>query len=103
VIKVTDLPRGWELWADGDDATPRFRRRGGPWFHYDDVVLRPEGRSVYHEVRRWLAVSDAEHRDAASQLKQRAVDKARLGMELVLRREGKWDDSMLMQATVLNG
>jgi len=99
MVKVADLPKGWTLWADPDNANPWFRNRDGLHRTHYEVASTPEGPQVFREVKRVLDEMDLEWKKPGAELRFKAADRAKLSLQVALGIVGKWHDGLLENET----
>lgn len=94
MTKVMDLPRGWTLWANPDNADPRFLGPYG-WRNHMEVALKPEAVELFRAIKRQLDVVDREWHRPGAELRYKALDRAKLAIQLSLQIVGKWEKALL--------
>ena len=102
MVKVADLPRGWSLWADPDNANPRFIGPFGPRM-FREVAQTPEAHEVFREVKRVLDTMDRDWTKAGAELRYKAADRAKFALQTALIDLGKWDRGLLETGVSLVG
>ena len=94
MVKVADLPKGWSLWADPDNANPRFRGPFGPRT-FREVAQMPEAQEIFRAVKRELDVMDKDWTKPGAELRYKATDRAKFALQTALKDLEKWDRSLL--------
>ena len=94
MTKVMDLPHGWELWANPDNAEPRFLGPYG-WRNHMEVALKPAAVEIFRAIKRRLDIADWEWHRPGMELRYKVLDKAKLALQFSLQIVGKWEKSML--------
>jgi hypothetical protein len=97
VLKVCNLPREWELWADTEcheiSVRPLFVR-GKRKLTPVEMSLQPEAHLVFRDVKRLLDVMDAQFVRGDS-IEWRGLDVAKMSLQLALQQSEKWERSLL--------
>jgi len=103
MIFVMNLPLGWRLYAVpgqvrdfGNTYVPIFRHPNRPGEYKPDQLAFMEGaRAIFHALMRQLRIMDLTWVHPGEDPRFKAVDKARLKMEMTLREIGNWDEELL--------
>ena len=88
MTQILGLPHGWHLYRDCD--SPFFRHRDGRVRTPFEFAGQSEARTVFREVKKALDVADVEWRNPGADGAYRAMDKAKLALQLSLMQHGRW-------------
>jgi hypothetical protein len=94
MVKVSDLPKGWSLWADPDNGNPRFVGPYGPRT-FREVAMMPEAQEIFRAVKRLLDTMDKVWTKHGAELRYKATDRAKFALQSALKDLGKWDRNLL--------
>lgn len=100
---IAGLPNGWQLGYQVSPnlhllypELPYLRTADGRLLTPAEAARTEDGAELFHHVKKWLDVADHHYGGACQQHPDwRAVDKAKMAMEDVLRETGRWDDALL--------
>lgn len=101
--RVGEVGYGWTLYADsvGDQLAPILPRL----VHRDGRRRTPiqvaesedpgQAREIFREIKRQLDIADREWVNPGQDPCFRALDLAKISMQLALKRVGRWDECLL--------
>jgi len=105
MTKVTDLPRGWTLYASDDchgiSMMPVFVHRDGRRRHALEVATRPEAPEVFREIKRQLDIADK--RRKLDDFSFRGLDMGKFSLEMSLKLVQRFDKGLLETGVSAHG
>lgn len=102
MTKVADICDGWSLWATTETrrasgVAPILVSPRGDKYHPEELATgaHPDCRKVFRHLKRLLDVMDVEWERPGMDVRWKAVDLAKIGMQMAMIRVGSWDESLL--------
>lgn len=102
MTKVADVCDGWSLWATTETqrasgVAPILVSPRGSKYHPEELATgsHPDCRKVFRGVKRLLDVMDVEWKRPGREIRWKAADLAKIGMQMAMIRVGRWDESLL--------
>lgn len=95
MVKVTDLSSGWSLWGDPATGLPWLKHRNGRWRKPAELAYAPEVRELFRGIKHSLDMMDMEWKTPGQELRWKAADLAKFGLEYTLKAVGRWSPDLL--------